>query len=146
MDPGRLESTAHKCWQDLFNTQVPKAICIPQGTCGADVPGSCSAQLSLFPHPVPPNSMGETEFYGFVDCLLQSRINYERRLWGGAKLLSDVEENVVGIKFQAVNFPGQLMPPRRRGLQAFWPQESPSNGLSKWLALMPMRTRSHFWA
>ena len=44
-------------------------------------------------------------FYGFVDCLLQSRIKYDKHLRDGAQLLSDLEENVVGMKFQAVNFP-----------------------------------------
>ena len=33
--------------------------------------------LSLFEEAVPPNSIGEAEFYGFVDCLLQSRIRYD---------------------------------------------------------------------
>ena len=62
--------------------------------------------LSLFEEAVPPNSIGEAEFYRFVDCLLQSRIRYDKHLRGGAQLLCDVEENVVGMKFQAVNFPG----------------------------------------
>ena len=53
-----------------------------------------------------PNSIGEAEFYGFVDCLLQSHIKYDKHLRDGAQLLSDVEENVVGTKFLAVNFPG----------------------------------------
>ena len=36
--------------------------------------------LSLFEEAVPPNSIGEAEFYGFVDCLLQSRIRYDKHL------------------------------------------------------------------
>ena len=62
----------------------------------------------MFEEAVPPNSIGEAEFYGFVDCLLQSRIRYDKHLRSGAQLLSDVEENVIGMKFQAVNFPGPL--------------------------------------
>ena len=50
--------------------------------------------LSLLAEAVPPNSIGEAEFYGFVDCLLQSRIKYDKHLRDGAQLLSDVEENV----------------------------------------------------
>ena len=46
------------------------------------------------------------EFYGFVDCLLQSWIQYDKHLQEGAQLLSAMEENVVGMKFQAVSFPG----------------------------------------
>ena len=61
--------------------------------------------LSLFTEAVPPNSIGEAEFYGFVDCLLQSRSRYDKHLRDGAQLLSDVEENVIGMKFQAVNSP-----------------------------------------
>ena len=36
--------------------------------------------LSLFEEAVPPKSIGEAEFYGFVDCLLQSRIKYDKHL------------------------------------------------------------------
>ena len=61
---------------------------------------------------VPPNSIREAGFYGFVDCLLQSPIRYDKHLRGGAQLLSDVEENVIGMKFRAVNFPGPLLPLR----------------------------------
>ena len=100
--------------------------------------------------PVPPSLIGEAEFYGFVDCLLQSRIRYDEHLRDGAQLLSDVEENV---KFQAVNIPGPLlplktitfglMPPPEREQQASWPQEKSFPRTIK-LVLMPMRTRSHF--
>ena len=62
--------------------------------------------LSLFSEAIPPNSIREAEFYGFVDCLLQSGIGYDKHLREGAQLLSDVEENVTGMKFQAVNFSG----------------------------------------
>ena len=51
---------------------------------------------------MPPNSIGEAECSGFVDCF----IKYDKHLRDGAQLLSDVEENAVGMKFQAVNFPG----------------------------------------
>ncbi|CAE7486218.1 unnamed protein product, partial [Symbiodinium sp. KB8] len=34
--------------------------------------------LSLFSEPVPPNTIGRAEFFGFIDCILQSRLNYER--------------------------------------------------------------------
>ena len=87
--------------------------------------------LSLFEEAVPPNSIAESEFYGFVDCLLQSRIRYDKHLRGGAQLLSDVEENVVGMKCQAVIFPGPLLPlrtgtfglmPPDKEQQASWPQ------------------------
>ena len=43
--------------------------------------------LSLFAEAVPPNSIGEAEFYGFVDCLLQSRIKYDKHLRDGAQAL-----------------------------------------------------------
>ena len=39
--------------------------------------------LSLFEEAVPPNSIGEAEFYGFVDCLLQFRIRYDKHLQVG---------------------------------------------------------------
>ena len=66
----------------------------------------CPFPPQLFAEAVLRNSIGEAEFYGFVDCLLQSRIKYDKHLRDGAQLLSDVEENVVGMKFQAVNCPG----------------------------------------
>ena len=33
--------------------------------------------LSLFPEPVTDNTIGQEEFFGFVNCILQSRLNYE---------------------------------------------------------------------
>ena len=51
---------------------------------------------SLFEEAVPPNSIGEAGFNGFVDCLLQSRIRYDKHLQGGAQLLSDVEKKSLG--------------------------------------------------
>ena len=93
-------------------------------------------------------------FYGFVYCLLQFRIKYDKHLRDGAQLLSDVEENVVGMKFQAVNFPGPLlplktgtfglMPPRERKQQASWPRAKSFPRAVKLLVLMQMTTHSHF--
>ena len=60
--------------------------------------------LSLFTEPVPLNSIGRTEFFGFIDCVLQSRLNYERRITEGATFC--LEENVVGYKFRCEGFPG----------------------------------------
>ena len=40
--------------------------------------------LSLFSEPVPPNTIGRSEFFGFIDCILQSRLNNERHLTEGA--------------------------------------------------------------
>ena len=42
---------------------------------------------------MPPNSIGEDEFYGFVDCLLESRIRYDKHLQDGAQLLSGVKRH-----------------------------------------------------
>ena len=103
---------------------------------------------------MPPNSIGEAEFYGFVDCLLQFRIRYDKHLREGAQLLSDVEENVIGMKFQAVNFPGPPpasetgpygpMPPPEREQQASWPRAKSFLLTFKLPALMQVRIRSHF--
>ena len=38
-------------------------------------------------------TLGEAEFYGFVDCLLQSLIKYDKHLRDGTQLLSDVEKS-----------------------------------------------------
>ena len=38
--------------------------------------------LNLFPEPVPCNTKGKSEFFGFVDCILQSRLQYERHITG----------------------------------------------------------------
>ena len=106
--------------------------------------------LSLFAEAVPPNSIGEAEFYGFVDCLLQSRIKYERHLRDGAQLLSDVEENVVGMKFQAAPLlplkigTFLLMPPPKREQHASWPQAKSFPRTIKLMTQMPMRIPSHF--
>ena len=62
--------------------------------------------LSLFPEPVADNTIGQEEFFGFVDCILQSRLNYERHFQEGASLFHNVEENVVGYRFKCVGFPG----------------------------------------
>ena len=43
--------------------------------------------LSIFAEAVPPNSIGEAEFYGFVDCLLQSRIRYDKTFEVGPSCL-----------------------------------------------------------
>ena len=45
-------------------------------------------------------------FFGFVNCILQSRLNYERHLQEGASLFHNVEENVVGYRSKCVGFPG----------------------------------------
>ena len=62
--------------------------------------------LSLFPEPVTDNTVGQEEFFGFVNCILQSRLNYERHFQEGASLFHNVEENVVGYRFKCVGFPG----------------------------------------
>ena len=62
--------------------------------------------LSLFPEPVTDNTIGQEEFFGFVNCILQSRLNYERHFQEGASLFHNVEENVVGYRFKCVGFPG----------------------------------------
>ena len=62
--------------------------------------------LSLFPEPVMNNTIGQEEFFGFVNCILQSRLNYERHFEEGASLFHDVEENVAGYRFKCVGFPG----------------------------------------
>ena len=62
--------------------------------------------LSLFPEPVADNTIGQEEFFGFVNCILQSRLNYERHFQEGASLFHNVEENVVGYRFKCVGFPG----------------------------------------
>ena len=69
----------------------------------------------------------------------------------GAQLLSDVEENVVGKKFQAVNFPGR--PPASQNWN-LWAHATTREGATGILArgkadyqvagLMPMRIHSHF--
>ena len=76
-------------WQSLLNSQVPAAFHILE-----------HFLLNLLAEAVLPNSIGEAE------CLLQSRIQYDKHLRAGAQLLSDVEENADGMKFQAANFPG----------------------------------------
>ena len=80
---------------------------------------------------MPPNSIGEAEFYGFVDCLLQSRIRYDKHLQDGAQLLSDVEENIVGMKFQTVNFPG---PPPASQNWPLWAHATTTEGATGILA------------
>ena len=62
--------------------------------------------LSLFSEPVPPNSIGRAEFFGFIDCVLQSRLNYERHISEGATWFQELEENVVGYRFRCEGFPG----------------------------------------
>ena len=62
--------------------------------------------LSLFSEPVPPNTIGRAEFFGFIDCILQSRLNYERRITEGATWFQELEENVVGYRFRCEGFPG----------------------------------------
>ena len=55
--------------------------------------------LSLFPESV---MIGQEEF----NCILQSKLNYERHFQEGASLFHNVEENVVGYRFKCVGFPG----------------------------------------
>ena len=62
--------------------------------------------LSLFPDSVPCKSIGESEFFGFVDCTLQSRLQYERHIQAGAQIFDDLEENLCGYRFNCVGFPG----------------------------------------
>ena len=62
--------------------------------------------LSLFPDSVPCKSIGESEFFGFVDCILQSRLQYERHIQAEAQIFDDLEENVCGYRFNCVGFPG----------------------------------------
>ena len=62
--------------------------------------------LSLFTEPVPVTSIGRSEFFGFIDCILQSRLNYERHFTEGATWFQGLEENVVGYKFRCEGFPG----------------------------------------
>ena len=56
--------------------------------------------ISLFSEPVPPNSIGRAEFFGFIDCVLQSRPNYQRHITEGATWFQELEENVVGYRFR----------------------------------------------
>ena len=62
--------------------------------------------LSLFSEPVPFNSIGRSEFFGFIACILQSRLNYERHLTEGATWFQELEENMVGYRFRCEGFPG----------------------------------------
>ena len=62
--------------------------------------------LSLFPEPVKNNTIGQEEFFGLVNCILQSRLKNERHFQEGASLFHNVEENVVGYRFKCVGFPG----------------------------------------
>ena len=88
--------------------------------------------LSLFEEAVPPNCIEEAEFYGFVDCLLQTRIRFNKHLRGGAQLLSDVEETVVGMKFQALNLPGP--PPASQNCWHLWAHAPTREGATGILA------------
>ena len=58
--------------------------------------------LSPFSEPVPPNSIGRSEFFGFIDCILQSRLNYERHITEGATWFQELEE----YRFRCEGFPG----------------------------------------
>ena len=62
--------------------------------------------LGLSSEPVPPNTIGRAEFFGFIDCILQSRLNYERHITEGATWFQELEENVVGYRFRCEGFPG----------------------------------------
>ena len=74
--------------------------------------------LSLFSEPVPPNTIGRAEFFGFIDCILQSRLNYERHITEGATWFQELEENVVGYRFRCEGFPGPPLAPQNWHLWA----------------------------
>ena len=59
---------------------------------------------------MPPISIGRSEFFGFIDCILQSRLIYERHLTEGATWFQELEENVVGYRFRCEGFPGPPLP------------------------------------
>ena len=83
------------------------------------------------PFPSQPICRREAEFFGSVDCLLKSHIKYDKHLPGGAQLFSDVEENVVGMKFQAVNLPG---PPPASQNWHLWVHATTREGATRILA------------
>ena len=88
--------------------------------------------LSLFAEAAPPNSIGEAGFYGFVDCLLQSRIEYDKHLRMGPNcLLTWRKRRWNEIPSSQFSRPPScfselasldLMPPPDREQQASWPQ------------------------
>ena len=90
--------------------------------------------LSLFPEPVTDNTIGQEEFFGFVNCILQSRLNYERHFQEGASLFFTMWKRmsrVIGLNVLAFQVHRWLhrigtfgpMPPREREPREFWLQE-----------------------
>ena len=94
--------------------------------------------LSLFTEPVPLNSIGRTEFFGFIDCILQSRLNYERHITEGATFFQELEENVVGYKFRCEGFPG---PPLAAQNWHMWAHATTREGATGILASWPPAVR-----
>ena len=87
---------------------------------------SCASYLlSLFPEPVPCNTIGKSEFFGFVDCILQSRMQYERHITGEAQIVDDLEENVCGYRFNCEGFPG---PPKASQNWHLWAHATTREG------------------
>ena len=119
-----------QCRQSFFNLQVPKAICISR----EPKRNRCARfLLSLFPDPSTTQLYRRNSFTGsWTVCSIPVST---------MKGISDVEENVVGMKFQAVNF---LRPSSRLtrlafvgschhlggGYRQFGHRKSHSNGLS----------------
>ena len=87
--------------------------------------------FSLFQQPVPVNSIGETEFFGFIDCILQSRIRYENHFQEGAVIFQDLEENCAGMKIPCVGFPG---PPQAAQNWHLWAHATTREGATGILA------------
>ena len=75
--------------------------------------------LSLFSEPVPANSIGRSEFFCFIDCILQSRLNYERHLTEGATWFQRVFLDPLLLPKIGTCGP---MPPPEKEQQAYWPQ------------------------
>ena len=96
--------------------------------------------LSLFPDSVPCKSVGESEFFGFVDCILQSRLQYERHIQAEAQIFDDLEENVRGYRFNCVGFPG---PPKASQNWHLWAHATTREGACGILAVGKVLPADH---
>ena len=96
--------------------------------------------LSLFPEPVPCDSVRKSEFFGFVDCVLQSRLQCERHITGEAQIFDDLEENVCGYRFNCEGFPG---PPKASQNWHLWAHATTRKGACGILAVGKVLPTDH---
>ena len=124
-------------------------VCLPK-IAAVTIGGSCRSRsaasagdflISLFEEAVPRSSIGS--FMGLsTACFSLVSGRYAKHLRGGAKLLSDVEETVIGMKFQAVNFPG---PPPASQNWHLWAHATTREGATA-SASTPPRILQALWA